>query len=414
MHNAEAGSDEWSSAQFGLRAFAGSAAAFGASPSPAASGWRESFGELWCRLAIADPLRSADSLERPTRVPHVTADAKRQLSLAELELLSQLKDGKPTRHAALHVAAVALESSARIWQAAGPAAGECRLHLLRRLEQTLADTQRTIDAAELPMAVGALALTRAGRRMQHATEQLLDAAVDRADALAALEQAAVELASLTIRVAIAPRRRSSVSVRRARRSPVLRDRLDTLATEAGAAARRSRAEIVGERRDHAGLWLSHALAIARPAEAIALLLNPEADRCLQADALLCLRAHWLDLAATLWLLVEALDDRLQTATFAEPKRLEIAVRSRAGSALVASALHWRAAAFDHERAWERQRSSLHVLVDETCWALDSREEDAGVRSQQLALRRLARALVAIWSIDERLQGSGAQVSRPCR
>ena len=101
----------------------------------------------------------------------------------------------------LRSAVVPLECSARVWQAFGPVAGQRHPHLLRRIERTLARSERRVRAAELPLAVNRPTVSLAVRAARGAIDDLLGAIVDRAEALAALEDAAVDLASLAVRIA---------------------------------------------------------------------------------------------------------------------------------------------------------------------------------------------------------------------
>jgi hypothetical protein len=110
--------------------------------------------------------------------------------------------------------------------------------------------------------------------------------------------------------------------------------------------------------------------------------------------------------------VQGLDDLLALGTFGDQERLRGAVSSRAGIALVTGGLCQRPGEFDHPAAWERHREALCALVSDVCLALQTCEPDAVVRAQQLALRRLARALAAIWAVDHGVR-SPIQASRPC-
>jgi len=110
--------------------------------------------------------------------------------------------------------------------------------------------------------------------------------------------------------------------------------------------------------------------------------------------------HAAELAVGLWVIVRALDDLLAIGAFGNEARLRSALSTRAGIALVASELGLRPGDFDHRHAWDRQREALNELVSNVCLALQTCEPDAVLRSQQLALRRLARALGAIWTIGE--------------
>jgi hypothetical protein len=150
-------------------------------------------------------------------------------------------------------------------------------------------------------------------------------------------------------------------------------------------------------------WLSFTLKVAPSDEAIQHASSRTGGPALRADALCTLRSRWLELAIGLWLIVQAHDDLLETVTFVEEDRLPTAVASRAESALTACALYGRPGEFDHEHAWACHRAALCELVGDACLALQTCHPDTVVRSQQLALRRLARAVAAIWTIDERMR-----------
>ncbi len=376
---------------------------------PAATGWRDAFGELWSQVALGD------LLGRDLPPPRVARSARQHLGVVRRDLFTLPRGSRASRRSALRSAVVSLECSARVWQAFGPVAGERRLHLLYRLEQALSDAERQINAGELSMRVNRPAVSRAARGARGAIEALLAASADRAEALATLEDDAVELASLAVRIAMG----SSVSgggSRVGNKQPAaLVGQLQALTCEVGAAARGRRATFLDDaRRDHLGLWLGRALSIVPPVQAIALASVRDGDRSLRVDALFALRARWLELAVALWLTVQGLDDLLLIRTFEDDERLKAAVSSRASGALMAGALCQRPAAFDHEYAWARHREDLCKLLSDVCLALQGREADDALCAQQLALRRLARAVAALWSIDESVRRSAEQAGRRCR
>jgi hypothetical protein len=340
--------------------------------------------------------------------------AKQHFDVVQRDLLALWIGSGASPRSVLRSAAVPLECSARVWQAFGPVAGQRHLHLLRRLEDTLAVAERQMRAAELPVLVNRSTISLAARAARAAIDDLLGARVDLAEALAALEDAAVELAALAVRVAVNLDEIGNTRRQRAKQPAALGRQLEILASEVSsvANARRSVREEDSE-EEHLGVWLRAALSVAAPAEAIELADMRSGDPGLRADALCSLRARWLELAVGLWLIVQALDDLLVMGTFGDEKRLTSAVSSRAGSALVASDLCRRPGDFDHRQAWDRQRDALHELVGDVCLALQTCEPDAVVRSQQLSLRRLARALAAIWAIDERVRSPLVQGSRRC-
>jgi hypothetical protein len=365
------------------------------------------FGELWSQIACGDLIGRHDDPRS------VGIRAKRHFEVVQRDLLALWKESDASRRSVLRSAVIPLECSARVWQAFGPVAGQRHLHLLRRLEQTLTRTERQIRAAELPLAVNRQTVSLASCAARAAIDELLSATVDRAEALAALEDAAVELASLAVRIAVNLNAIRSTRRGYTQQPPMLARQLEALAAEVSAAAQERRSERTNDaEEDHLGVWLSRTLSVVFPAEPIALAGLSGGDPCLRADALCSLRACWLELTVGLWVIVQALDDLLATGTFDDQERLKGAVSSRAGIALVAGGLCESPGDFDHLQAWKSHREALCALVSDVCLALQTCEPDAVVRAQQLALRRLARALAAIWTVDEGAC-SPAQASRSC-
>jgi hypothetical protein len=372
-----------------------------------ANGRAPAFAELWNEVALGEPIAGAD----PTSV---AAAARWHIHATQLELLA-LWTTPGVTSSAPRLALVPLVCSAQLWRAYGPAAGDRRPDLLRRLEEALVQSERRIRAAELPLLVSRAMVLRAARAAQRAIDDLQGESADTAKALEELDDAAVELASLATRLASTARRIGDARRRLASHPPALRRQLHALACEVSAAAR-SRVTTAAEdaQDERLGRALSDALRIAPSRQALDLACSDGGDRCLRAEALFSLRASWLDFAVGLWLIVQALDDLLAIATFESEERLKGSIGSRAASVLMGSALRERSGEFDHRYAWERHRELLYELVGQVCRALASREPDAVICSQQLALRRLARVLAAIWSIDEHARRPIERASRQCR
>jgi hypothetical protein len=301
----------------------------------------------------------------------------------------------------LRCAALALDSSAVVWHALGPAAGKRHLHLLRRLEDSLSATDRQIRAAEMPVLVNRSTISLAARTACAAIDELAGGEADRAYALAVLEDAAVDLAALAVRVSLNLNEIGSV-IRGLARPAGLESELDALASRVGALASERRLEIERDgAEDHVGIWLGAAVAIEPPRDALELAAGGS-DGCVGADALLSVRARWMRLAVELWLIAEQLDGLMAIETFAEGTQMQRAVASRAGSVIVACGLCRDPGGFEHQEAWRLHRDALNVLVADVCLAAQTCEPDSVVRAQQLALRRLARVLAAIWAIDEHI------------
>ncbi len=373
------------------------------------AGWRQSVADLWGQLAIGD-------LFGCRQRPLVGSRAKRLLAVAHLDLIEVWAGSDASRRSVLRTAAVALECSARVWQAFGPVAGDRRLHLLRRLEDTLARAERDVRAGESSLFISRASVTRSAHAARCALDNLLGANGDRAEELARLEDAAVDLAASAVRIALSLQGLPRLSRARRKRPEAPALELRALTAELGAEARRRRALFANEARDdHLGLWLGSALKVAPSRESIHLAVAPHCDRTLRADALCELRARWVELAVWLWLIVQAHDELLEMRTFEDDERLQATVASRACRTLMRCALAGRPGQFDHGRAWEHHHEALCKLVADACLALQTCQADAVVCSQQLALRRLSRAAVAIWTIDKRVRSSPREgANEQCR
>ena len=359
--------------------------------------WLSRFGQLWSRVGAGDLIGREVDRDR------AAACARRDLDVVETDLLALWAGWRASPLSVLRCAVVPLECSARVWEAFGPAAGPREAHLLSRLHDTLVEAGRDIRAAELALHVNRSSVSLAACAARAAVADVLDPSVDPADALAALEDASVDLASLAVRLALNLDHTGATGRARSEQPFGLARQMRALVCEVECAAARRRAD-VGEILDgEVGRWLSDTLGIVAPTEPIRLGPLRHGDPCERADARLSLRARWVELAVGLWLIMQSLDDLLTIGTFGEQERVGTAVGLRAGRALAGCGLSQYPGAFDHERAWRRQHEAMVELVGEICRALESRGLDAVLRSQQLAMRRLTRALTAIWALDAQLR-----------
>jgi len=96
-------------------------------------------------------------------------------------------------------AALALEACATTWEAFGAAGGARRLHLVRGLEQDLAQQERILRAAEAGYRVDRQAVAACARAARAAVERLREGGQDPAGALFALEHNVLALATVAIR-----------------------------------------------------------------------------------------------------------------------------------------------------------------------------------------------------------------------
>ncbi len=373
----------------------------------ARSGAAETVGELWGELAWDGALGRYE----PTRA---VARARWQVRAATCELLT-LRRTASSSGRALCLALVPLVCCARLWRAFGPAAGNRRAHLLHRLEAELAYAQSEIRAGEVPVRVSRGMVARAGRAVDTAIDDLERESVDRAEALRALEGAAVELASLACRIATTLRTNHDMEPLARSEAPALARQLDALGNQVSTTARACmRTALADAAEERIGIWLSDALRVVSSPPSLDLVAYHDADRSLRAEALCALRASWLSLGARLWLVTCDLDALLSMCTFDSEAGVPASISSRAATMLAASALCERPGEFDHDHAAARQREALNELVMHVCRSLGSREPEAVLCAQQLAVRRLVRVLGALWSIDEHARRPNDQTSRPCR
>ncbi len=339
--------------------------------------------------------------------------ARADFELISRELLGLWTRPGGSRRSVLRCATLALDSSAVVWHTLGPAAGERHLHLLRRLEDALAAVDRQIRAAEIPVLVNRSMVSLVARTACAAIDELAGGESDRAQALAVLEDAAVDLAALAVRIALNLNEIGSV-IRGLPRPAGLESELDALASQVGVLASEKRWAIEREGgEDHVGVWLGALVVIAPPRDALELAGRDGEDGCLAAEALLSIRARWMELAVALWLIVEQLDRLTAIETFGGG-RLQRVATSRASGAIVACGLCREPGGFEHGEAWRLHRDALNMLVCDVCLAVQTAEPDAVVRSQQLVLRRLARVLAAVWAIDEHMRSPAGRSGRRCR
>lgn len=344
---------------------------------------------------VRDQLAQGALVERDHDPLKVARRMRQRFDAIERDLLAPSLGAHPSRSVVLRSAAISLQCCATMWQAFAPVAGDRRSHLLARLTVNLASTERRIRCAEAPLATSGATVISAARDARASFDELRLGVGERAEALTRLENAAIALASLAIRIATNLDRIGQCT--RSSQHLALPGQLNLLARELSAAARAGRDE-QGE-QDSLGTSLAAIVSAAPTDEVLELALGSARDPCLRAERWFALRARWLALGVGLWSLVHGLDELLEPGIFDDEERLKSGVMRRAERALVASAVHTRPGEFDHRYAWERHREASRELVRGVCEALQTREPDAVMRCQHLALHRLARALAAIWTID---------------
>ena len=144
-------------------------------------------------------------------------------------------------------------------EAFGPVAGPRELHLVRGLEQHLAEHERTVRAAEAGYRVDRQAVSPPGRAARAAIDGLRDGSQDTAGALLALERSALALAAVAIRAIENIDAAGRASGRRVWSAPPPIEALLLRFAELHAHAQRL---LDCRHRDDLGRWLTESLVIA--------------------------------------------------------------------------------------------------------------------------------------------------------
>lgn len=294
------------------------------SPHPSASpararpgpGWQAPLVALWRELAL---LRGAGRRDRRG----ATRSAEEALHAARTRLEALLEPGRPRGRSdferCLGCAAGALEGCVHVGVAHATSARRGHLHLLRRLEQRLAEAERAVLRADADYQVRSEQLTAAAERGALALQELAGPSDDPSPAelengLETLEDASLELAMLAIRAALNvgaghdPGGESDPPRELVTR---LDAQIDTLAETAKAT--RARARGAGRQASASG-WLADALATELPAGAA------RGTRLAGRELLADLRGAWLRLAGFELLLVEELDQAAPDPPLQRPRR----------------------------------------------------------------------------------------------
>lgn len=368
-----------------------------------APGWRAPFGALWRELALA---RGAGRRDR--RESLRWAEDALDTSRARLEALLEpgRRPGRGDFERCLSCAAAVLEGCAHVAIAHTTGSRRGHLHLLRRLEQRLEESEHAVLCADGDYLVrpeqlraeaerGALALHELARSTHGSRAAELE------DALGALEDASLALAALAIR--------AGLNVRDGRDPGGERDPSTDLASRLGAqvhaiaeaaAAARSRPRRSGRQAGTCG-WLADALATELPAAAQTA-RRPSAHAATRARTLGELRAAWLRLGAYELLLVEELDQAAAIPVFGDHGAIRETLAHGAALLVHRTRLAGRPHRFDHLAAWSRQRDDLAAAAESH--SRGRRRSGAQARMAELTVfGALERSVAALWTIDAQLQ-----------
>lgn len=336
----------------------------------------------------AESARRCQVLSRVDRA--ATASwSRRVLARADTAAVQRI-DGcdEKARRELVAAAAQALEACAATWQAFGPVAGARQLHLVRRLEQRLAEHEQDVLAAEAGYRLDRQTVAAPATAAREAIERLHGGPGEAASALAALEEGVVAFAAAAIRAVENIDASGRANGHGGRELPPHPAGLRARFTEIDAHA----AALIDPRQpSDLATWLSECLVITTPAIAATTEACTE-GRPRTDDKL---RRGWLRLGAREFLIAHELP---QSAAARPGPGFSRAVCGAAAYILADTGLAGRVASFDPQLAWERQAAALSPLIPGCAQALGG-DSDAAQRVHDILLDRLARVVAVLWLID---------------
>jgi hypothetical protein len=277
------------------------------------------------------------------------------------------------------------------------------VRLLRRLESALERVEIDVCGADRVIDIDARLAEIAVSTAVEALERVARGVGDRGDALARLDDAAIEVAVLAVRGAINTERFGTP-----RPSTVVTDsQLCELGRTTARIAAYAEAQRARTETRHAAEWLQDAILASDRVVRCATLREAERDPVLRADVSAALRASWVALACTEMLVVIEIEALISTPTNTDLPALCAKVAARACSALCAAALVDRPDDFDHSGAAQHQRVAVIRSVGPLAIALQTDQRRQLERVRGTILERLARVVAAAWSLDECLAPNAA-------
>lgn len=351
--------------------------------------WRPDFGETWADLTtgIRGELRSSPediwvlrALRRAGRLLHTALDRSQAVQTA--------------RESALSAAALALEAATAA-HPPRPPLDAVRMSLLDAVEQLLDIQERQILTGQDGYRITAARMREVTSRADRAALRLRASSPLARFDLAEVDQAAVEVAVLAIRVAV-----NLDAFQRAEgppRSlpPVWCARLATAVRHVERAATRadSPGRWAGTRRG----WMGAAMDLTLPTRELDAIDDPFIDRTLRAEALTTLRALWVRRAGYELRIIEPLMPFAGVSVTRQRRCHELA--ALAGVSLIDGQLVPRPHAFLHQGAW----AANDQLLTEALAAASSRRSRGAActtdRLRRAVLGNVARAAVAASLID---------------
>jgi hypothetical protein len=317
---------------------------------------------------------------------------------AHSRFLITLESGSKIEHETIsQIATEAVElliAVAGVWGTFDAAPDDRRAWLADQLRRRLAAQEDAVLAGEVTYHLWPEHGDRPSARMRQAINRLTRHPAAAQSDLMSLSNAAVDMASLLVRLAANAAESGRGGGAPEQRSAALDATLAGLTAELAARAH----ELEQPAQTHADLVAHHlatGLRIRPPPATLQRSSEGSPGAAAESAHLESVRHGWLQLATNEFAAVIALDRRLETPTYDQAMRtLPTAIADAATQVICGARLLGRPAAFRHARAW---RDQTHMLT----YALEAYV--TGVRghttslahAQRITLTRLVRATVAI-------------------
>lgn len=311
-----------------------------------------------------------------------------------------------------HLATEAVElvlSVERVWATFGTHTEDRRGALADQLRRRLGSHEDAVLAGEITYCVWSEQAEAPAVRMRQAINCLARDTTTSEHDLLPLRIAAVDLASLIVRLAANAGASGRAGEAQEERSAALDATLSAVTAEL--AARAQQVERPGD--DHADVVAHHlatGLRVRVSQDTLRRISASPPDRSPDPVVLDGLRDAWLQLATNEYVAVSALDAQQDTPTYEQRSGgLSTAIGKQAANVICGGRLVTRPGAFRHRRAWRNQATALTYALEAYVAGLRGHAPSLA-QAQLITLTRLVRSTVAIALIDlylgDALQGNG--------
>ena len=321
---------------------------------------------------------------------------------AHSHLLVALESGSSTGEATVsELVAEAVElliGVAKVWATFGTAREDRRPALAEQLRQRLAAHEDAVLAGEVTYSVWAEQAEEPAGRIRRAITCLSGKPSAFHGDLLSLTIAAVDLASLLLRLAANAAASGRAGEAPEERSAALDAKLRAVTGELAARAQEVERP-VSDRADIAAHHLAAGLRVRFSQEVLHRLRAGAPEGAVEPTALEGLRDAWLGLATNQYVAVSALDAQLDTPAYDQRLGdLSSTIVEAAANVICGARLVGRPGAFRHGRAWRHQAVALTYALEAYVAGLRGHAPSLA-QAQLIALTRLVRATVAIALID---------------